>query len=201
MVAAGSSTADIEQTLVSEYGQSILLVPPDTGGIPRHLGGAPWCSGVGALLGVGVVFWRRSRAFDALKAAGDVPATRARPRDGVVSVGEATRRGTPDRDDSEDERWHLRDERDFLQRSLADAEREHDAGDLSDEDHAVLVARDSARLTEVEAELAALGPTAADADPSRGGAEGETRRAEPEVEATPGRRCRCGASSASPPPV
>ncbi len=57
-----------------------------------------------------------------------------------------------------DDRWYLADEREFLQRSLDDAEREHDAGDLSDEDHAVLVARDAARLAEVEAELAALGP-------------------------------------------
>jgi len=37
LVAAGSSDADIDQTLVSEYGQTILLVPPDarTGRRPR----------------------------------------------------------------------------------------------------------------------------------------------------------------------
>ena len=69
LVAAGSSTADIEQTLVSEYGQSILLVPPDTGGIPL-IWVLPLVVGVAALVGVGVVFWRRSRAFDTLKAAG-----------------------------------------------------------------------------------------------------------------------------------
>jgi hypothetical protein len=57
-----------------------------------------------------------------------------------------------------DERWFLSDQREFLLRSLEDAAREHEAGDLSEEDHAVLVARDSARLAEVEAELAALGP-------------------------------------------
>jgi len=57
-----------------------------------------------------------------------------------------------------DDRWYLADEREFLRRSLDDADREHEAGDLSDEDHAVLVARDAARLAEVEAELAALGP-------------------------------------------
>jgi tetratricopeptide (TPR) repeat protein len=67
------------------------------------------------------------------------------------------RRATPDRD----ERWYLADERDFLRRSLADAEEEHQAGDLSDDDHAVLVARDTARLAEVEAELDALGPAEA----------------------------------------
>ena len=61
-----------------------------------------------------------------------------------------------------DERWYLNDEQEFLRRSLQDAEREHEAGDLSDEDHAVLVARDAARLTVVEAELAALGEEPAD---------------------------------------
>ena len=60
-----------------------------------------------------------------------------------------------------DERWYLTDERDFLRRSLEDAAREHEAGDLSDEDHALLVARDSSRLAEVEEELAALAPAPA----------------------------------------
>jgi tetratricopeptide (TPR) repeat protein len=68
--------------------------------------------------------------------------------------------GSPTTERSEraprDERWYLTDEREFLQRSLADADREHEAGDLSTEDHAVLVARDSARLAEVKEELAAL---------------------------------------------
>jgi tetratricopeptide (TPR) repeat protein len=59
---------------------------------------------------------------------------------------------------SDDERWFLADEREFLRRSLDDAEREHDAGDLSDDDHALLMARDRARLAEVEVDLVALGP-------------------------------------------
>ncbi len=61
-----------------------------------------------------------------------------------------------------DERWFLTDEQDFLRRSLDDARREHEAGDLSDEDYHVLVSRDSARLADVEAELAALGPEVAE---------------------------------------
>ncbi len=65
-----------------------------------------------------------------------------------------------------EEQWHLADERDFLRRSLEDAAREHEAGDLSDEDHALLVARDSGRLAEVEAELAALAPLAEAAGPA-----------------------------------
>ena len=75
-------------------------------------------------------------------------------------------RGDPSRD--RDERWYLTDEQDFLRRSLEDAGREHEAGDLSDEDYDVLVARDSARLAEVEGDLAALGPEASgspDPDP------------------------------------
>jgi tetratricopeptide (TPR) repeat protein len=63
-----------------------------------------------------------------------------------------------------DDRWYLTDEGDFLHRSLNDAEREHEAGDLSDDDYAVLVARDSARLAEVEAELATLEPAPAVAE-------------------------------------
>jgi tetratricopeptide (TPR) repeat protein len=72
-----------------------------------------------------------------------------------------------------DERWFLTDQREFLLRSLDDAAREHEAGDLSDEDHAVLVARDSARLSEVEAELAALGTEPEPAPPAAETLEGE----------------------------
>jgi cytochrome c-type biogenesis protein CcmH/NrfF len=67
MVAQGRSSGDIDQVLVSEYGQTILLVPPDAGGVPL-IWIIPLVAGAGALVGVSVVFWRRSRAFDALKA-------------------------------------------------------------------------------------------------------------------------------------
>jgi cytochrome c-type biogenesis protein CcmH len=66
MVASGSSTANIDQTLVSEYGQTILLTPPDSGGIPL-IWIIPLVLGVGALGAVGVLFWRRSREFEALR--------------------------------------------------------------------------------------------------------------------------------------
>ncbi len=66
MVASGASTADIDQTLVSEYGQTVLLTPPDAGGIPV-LWIVPLVVLVGALGGVGVLFWRRSRDFGELK--------------------------------------------------------------------------------------------------------------------------------------
>lgn len=55
-----------------------------------------------------------------------------------------------------DDHWYLVDQREFLRRSLADADRERSAGDLSDADYAVLVSRDQARLAEVETQLAAL---------------------------------------------
>jgi len=75
------------------------------------------------------------------------------------------------------ERWHLLDERDFLRRSLDDADREHEAGDLSDEDFAILAARDSARLAEVEAELADLGPEPGAAPDERAGGAAEAGEA------------------------
>jgi hypothetical protein len=43
------------------------LVPPDAGGVPL-IWIIPIVLGAGALVGVGVVFWRRSRDFGALKA-------------------------------------------------------------------------------------------------------------------------------------
>jgi hypothetical protein len=73
----------------------------------------------------------------------------------------------PPGDSSRDERWYLADEEDFLRRSLDDARREHEAGDLSDEDYDVLVARDTGRLVQVQAELAALGPAEAAAAASQ----------------------------------
>jgi len=72
MVAAGRSSAEIDQVLVAEYGQTILLVPPDAGGVPL-IWVVPLVLGAAALAGVGVVFWRRSRAFEALKASEPVP--------------------------------------------------------------------------------------------------------------------------------
>lgn len=66
MVASGSSTADIDQTLVSEYGQTILLTPPDSGGVPL-IWIIPLVLGVGVVSAVGILFWRRSREFEALR--------------------------------------------------------------------------------------------------------------------------------------
>jgi hypothetical protein len=71
------------------------------------------------------------------------------------------------------DRWSLADRRDFLRRSLDDADREHEAGDLDDADYELLRRRDLAALAEVEAQLDALAPP----DPPDGGAEpGRPRR-------------------------
>ncbi len=126
--------------------------------------------GVGAVVGVGVLFWRRSRQFGALRVGG--PTRDARARDGVTTEGTARL--------ERDERWHLADERDFLRRSLQDAAREHAAGDLSDEDHALSMARDATRLAEVEAELAEV---EAELVPAAETEDGE--RPEGEAEAAP----------------
>jgi hypothetical protein len=85
-----------------------------------------------------------------------------------VSIDESPRTGQSGREPSE-ERWYLTDQREFLQQSLTDADRERDAGDLSAEDHALLVARDRARLADVEAQLAVLAaaPVATEAEPTK----------------------------------
>jgi tetratricopeptide (TPR) repeat protein len=83
-----------------------------------------------------------------------------------VRTDESRETERPGRRPGED-RWYLADEREFLERSLADADRERDAGDLSVEDHALLVARDRARLAEVDAELAALDAAASSSKGSR----------------------------------
>ena len=66
LVDAGRSTEAIDQVLVSEYGQTILLVPPDTGGIPL-IYVVPLVLGAGTLVTVGILFWRRTRQFGALR--------------------------------------------------------------------------------------------------------------------------------------
>jgi len=66
-VAQGRSTAQIERSLVSQYGQTIMLEPPDSGGV-AVIWIVPIAGGGVALAVVGVLFWRRSRAFAATRA-------------------------------------------------------------------------------------------------------------------------------------
>jgi len=67
-VARGESTARIEQTLVDQYGENILLEPPDSGGF-AIIWIVPIVLAAGALAVVGTLFWRRSRLFAATGAA------------------------------------------------------------------------------------------------------------------------------------
>jgi cytochrome c-type biogenesis protein CcmH/NrfF len=67
-VARGRSTGQIEQTLVSQYGQTILLEPPDAAGFPV-IWIVPIVLAAGALGTIGVLFWRRSRQFAAIREA------------------------------------------------------------------------------------------------------------------------------------
>lgn len=69
------------------------------------------------------------------------------------------------------DRWHLEDEREFLRRSLDDATRELEAGDLGRADYDALCRRDSARLGAVEAALREL-----DAEDTTEAAEARPRR-------------------------
>jgi hypothetical protein len=102
-----------------------------------------------------------------------------------VTADPSTKVGARD-DSSRDERWYLADEEDFLRRSLEDARREHEAGDLSDEDYDLLVARDTSRLAEVVAELADLEPEPSEAALSASGsASGANDSADTPVAARP----------------
>jgi tetratricopeptide (TPR) repeat protein len=105
--------------------------------------------------------------------------------EGRSSIRESRSSNRESRSSNREDRWRLADERDFLRRSLEDAAREHEAGDLSDEDHAVLVARDTARLAEVEAELAALAALAAQTAPSRAGNGGPRPGREEDADTAP----------------
>ena len=139
-VAEGRTDQQIEDALVARYGPTILLSPP-TRGLSALVWIVPALAGLGALVAVAMLFWRRSR------------------RDGRVAPGGpmSGRRPSTVPPPGAD-RWRLNDERQFLVRSLEDADLEHAAGDLSDDDYAVLSRRDRARLADVEESLALLGP-------------------------------------------
>jgi cytochrome c-type biogenesis protein CcmH/NrfF len=66
LVAQGKSNEDIDAVLVSEYGETILLVPPDAGGVPV-IWIIPLVLGVTTVTALGVFFWRRNRAFESLR--------------------------------------------------------------------------------------------------------------------------------------
>lgn len=105
------------------------------------------------------------------------------PADGTGRAARAASRAAAD-----GERWRLLDEEQFLRRSLEDAEREHQAGDLSDEDFRLLAERDRTRLAEVRRLLDRRDQPAGDPGPPVLPAEAE--RASPAVPAASRRHRR-----------
>ena len=66
MIAAGQSDQAIESSLVARYGGTILLKPPDSG-LTSFVWILPAVAGAGALVILGVLFWRRSQDLARLR--------------------------------------------------------------------------------------------------------------------------------------
>jgi len=124
LVDQGQSDQQIKDYLVARYGSAIVLDPP-TSGWSALVWALPIMAGLAVLTALVVVLVRRRR-----RGSGDLDADVQGPLADPVAL---------------DER------RQFLTQSLADADAEYLAGDLSDADYLILRQRDLARL-------AALGP-------------------------------------------
>jgi cytochrome c-type biogenesis protein CcmH len=131
-VAAGRTDQQIDDYLTARYGSSIVLTPPKSGW-SLLVWVLPLVAGVAAVGGLTLFMVRRRRRGLA-------------PDDETAA---AQFDGDTDAD-------VLADRRLFLERSLADAEAEHDAGDLSDADYQALLRRDQGRLESIEARIVAL---------------------------------------------
>ncbi|HXA32435.1 MAG TPA: cytochrome c-type biogenesis protein [Acidimicrobiales bacterium] len=129
-VAAGRTDQQIDDYLVARYGSSIVLTPPKSGW-SLLVWVLPLVAGVVALGGLTLFMVRRRRR-------GFAPDDQAAVADEEMNADV------------------LADRRQFLERSLADAEAEHDAGDLSDEDYRALLRRDRSRLEAIEARQAQM---------------------------------------------
>ena len=127
MVAEGQTDQQIDRYLVSRYGGSIVLDPPDHG-VTLVVWLLPVLGGLAAAAGLAVIMVRRR------------------------TLG-------PDPDDGVDppvlDGPSVADRRRFLDRSLADADVEYLAGDLSDKDYLALRRRDMTRLAALDAERGA----------------------------------------------
>jgi cytochrome c-type biogenesis protein CcmH/NrfG len=143
LIAAGEGDEQIRAYLVDRYGTSIDLEPPTSGWSVLV-----WLLpvvGLGlALAGAAVVLGRRRRGRDGLGRPGALASAASDPR-----VAADTRR--------------------FLESSLADAAAEFAAGDLSEEDYRHLRDRDTARLSALDA-LVAAGTATPSPDPASGAA-------------------------------
>jgi cytochrome c-type biogenesis protein CcmH len=132
LIAEGWTDQQIEQFLVSRYGASIVLDPPARG-LTLAVWLLPILSAVAVVSVLVTAMVRRQRAFNR------------------ATIDPAN----PTPDPSLDART-TSERRDFLSRSLADADAEYLSGDLDDADYLTLRRRDMARL-------AALGPVPGEA--------------------------------------
>ncbi len=123
MVGEGRTDQQIDAYLVARYGASIVLDPPASGWT-LLVWLLPVLGGVATVAVVVTLLVRRRRSLGADPVAGD-----AGPLD-PATVAERTR---------------------FLDQSLADADAEYLAGDLSDKDYLALRRRDMTRLAALEA--------------------------------------------------
>jgi cytochrome c-type biogenesis protein CcmH len=151
-VDAGRSDQQVEAYLMSRYGASIELDPPASG-LALVVWLVPLVAGVVGLAAVATVLVRRHLATSSVSAGG------GGAEDPVVDRGD-TEEGEPAADPD-----RRADRRGFLLRSLADADAEYLAGDLSDRDYLALRRRDMGRLAALEA-----GDGAARPAPSKGSA-------------------------------
>jgi cytochrome c-type biogenesis protein CcmH len=136
-IAAGRSDQQIEGYLAARYGSAIVLDPPARGwSLLVWL--VPLLGGALAVTGLTVVLVRRGSAGDSTEGRGGL---------------------------ADDDEASLEERRRFLARSLADADAEFLAGDLSDRDYLALRQRDLGRL-------AALGGAAPLASADAGGGVG-----------------------------
>lgn len=128
LVDKGLSDQQITGYLVARYGSSIVLDPPASGwSLLVWL--VPLLGGAAAMIMLGVVLVRRRNATE----------------EDPVGVGVVASISL--------DREALEERKEFLLRSLADADAEYLAGDLSDRDYLALRHRDMVRLEAVEAQV------------------------------------------------
>ena len=140
LIAEGRTDQQVKDYLVARYGSSIVLEPPASGwSLLVWL--LPLLGGLVATVAVATVLIRRRHAVDEEPAGADG----TEPLDGVA----------------------LEERRRFLRLSLADADAEYLAGDLSDKDYLALRHRDMLRLAALEARTPEVSGAAA-LRPARG---------------------------------
>jgi cytochrome c-type biogenesis protein CcmH len=161
LIAEGRTDRQIEDYLVARYGSSIVLDPPASGW-SLLLWLLPLLGGAAALMGMGMVLVRRRGAV-----ATDAPG----PADpGAASLDPVV----------------LVERRRFLTQSLADADAEYLAGDLSDPDYLALRQRDLVRLAALDAGADATAPDGGRA-PSEGNRSPDGSRTGAPASSAPGR--------------